>query len=57
MKEKKTYTVDVDYEYGPVETYWVEACSAAEAKEKAKALYIKDYFKKSYLKCFVYGQD
>lgn len=57
MKEKKTYTIDVDYEYGPVETYTVEAYTVAEAKKKAKALYIKDYFKKSYLKCYAYGED
>lgn len=53
MKEKKTYSIEVDYEYGPSEIYRVEAYSASEAKKKAKAIYIKDYFKSSYLNCSV----
>lgn len=53
MKEKKWYTVDVDFEYGPIETYTVEATSAAEARKKAKARYASDYFRKSYLKTSV----
>ena len=52
-KEKKFYTVDVDYEYGPIETYTVEATSAPEAKKKAVAMYVKDYFRKSYLKASI----
>jgi hypothetical protein len=51
MRTKKTYTIDVDYEYGPVETYTVEAYTLSEAKKKAKSLFVKDYFRKSYLKC------
>ena len=53
MKEKKWYTVDVDFEYGPIETYTVEATSAAEARKKAKAKYASDYSRKSYLKASV----
>ena len=53
MKEKRTYEVDVDFEYGPIETYRVEATSAAEAQKKAKAKYAADYFRKSYLKTCV----
>lgn len=54
MKEKRTYEVDVDFEYGPIETYRVEAASATEARKKAKAKYVADYFRKSYLKTYVY---
>lgn len=53
MREKKTYEVDVDFEYGPIETYRVEATSATEARKKAKAKYAADYFRKSYLKTCV----
>lgn len=53
MKEKKQYEVDVDFKYGPIETYTVEATSAAEARKKAKAKYVADYFRKSYLKTCV----
>lgn len=53
MKEKRTYEVDVDFKYGPIETYRVEATSTAEARKKAKAKYAADYFKKSYLKTCV----
>lgn len=57
MKLKKTYTVDVDYRYGPIEFYRVEASSVAEARKKAKDRYAKDYFNKHYLKTFIYGED
>lgn len=50
------YTVDVDYEFGPAETYTVEATSKAEAKKKAMALYAKDYFKKKCLKAFIFSE-
>ena len=53
MKEKRTYEVDVDFKYGPIETYTVEATSIAEARKKAKAKYAADYFRKSYLKTCV----
>lgn len=52
-KEKKIYSISVDYHYGPWETYSVEATSVAEARKKAKAMYAKDYFKKSYMKTYV----
>lgn len=54
MKEKQIYTIDVDYKYGPIETYYIEAASAAEARKKAKDLYAKSYFSKKYLKTFIY---
>lgn len=54
MKEKKTYTIDVDYKFGPVETYRIEAYSKAEARKKAKAMYAKDYFKKTYMTTYIY---
>ena len=53
MKEKRTYEIDVDFKYGPIETYRVEATSAAEARKKAKAKYAADYFRKTYLKTCV----
>lgn len=49
-KEKKEYEIYVDYEYGCCETYTVEATSLSEAKKKAKACFIREYFKKSYIK-------
>lgn len=49
-KEKKEYDIYVDYEYGSCETYTVEATSFSEAKEKAKARFMREYFKKSYIK-------
>ena len=49
-KEKKEYDIYVDYEYGCCETYTVEATSLSEAKEKAKARFMREYFKKSYIK-------
>lgn len=55
-KEKKTYEIDVDYEYGPIETYTVEASSVAEARKKAKAKYAREYFKKTYMKTYINGR-
>ena len=49
-KEKKIYEIYVDYEYGCDETYTVEATSLSEAKKKAKARFMREYFKKSYIK-------
>ena len=49
-KEKKIYEIYVDYEYGCDETYTVEATSLSEAKKKAKAHFMREYFKKSYIK-------
>ncbi len=53
MASKRQFTIDVDYEYGPTETYVVEATSVAEARKKAKAKYVADYFRKGYLKTYV----
>lgn len=50
-KVLRYYEITVDYEYGCCETYTVEAYSRAEANRKAKAKFIKDYFRKSYLHC------
>ena len=50
MKEKKTFEIYVDYHYGPDEVYVVEATSLAEAKKKAIARYMREYFKKSYIR-------
>ena len=52
-KEKKTYCINVDYYYGPIETYYVDAYSLYEAKKKAKARYAREYFKKDYMKTYV----
>lgn len=49
-REKKEFEIFVDYDYGCCETYTVEAYSLAEAKKKAKARFIREYFKKSYIK-------
>lgn len=49
-KEKQTFEIYVDYQYGPDETYTVEATTLAQAKKKAINRYMKDYFKKSYIK-------
>ena len=54
MKEKQIYTIDVDYKYGPIETYRIEAASVAEGRKKAKDRYAKEYFSKKYLKTFIY---
>lgn len=50
MKQKKTFEIYVDYHYGPDEVYVVEATSLAEAKKKAIARYMREYFKKSYIR-------
>ena len=52
-REKKEYEVYVDYEYGCDETYKVTATSPAIAKRKAKAKFMKEYFKKSYIKAVI----
>lgn len=52
--EKQIYTIDVDYKYGPVEIYHIEATSAAEARKKAKDKYAKAYFSKKYMRTFIY---
>ena len=49
-KEKKEYEVYVNYIYGCDEIYKVIATSSAIAKRKAKAKFMKEYFKKSYIK-------
>lgn len=49
-KEKKEYNIYVDYAYGCCETYTVEATSLSEAKKKAETRFMKEYFKKSYIK-------
>jgi hypothetical protein len=49
-REKKEFEIYVDYTYGCDETYVVEAYTLAEAKKKAKARFMREYFKKSYIK-------
>ena len=49
-KEKKVFVIYVDYEYGCDEEYTVEAYTLAEAKKKAKNRFMREYFKKSYIK-------
>lgn len=49
-REKKVFDIYVDYEYGCDETYTVEAYTLAEAKKKAKNRFMREYFKKSYVK-------
>jgi hypothetical protein len=49
-REKNIFDIYVDYEYGCDETYTVEAYTLAEAKKKAKNRFMKEYFKKSYVK-------
>ena len=49
-KEKQTFEIYVDYQFGPDETYTVEATTLAQAKKKAVARYMREYFKKSYIK-------
>lgn len=49
-KEKKEFEIYVDYTYGCDETYTVEAYTLAEAKKKAVARFMREYFKKSYIK-------
>ena len=45
---KKIYVVSVDT-HGVIETYEVEAKSVKDAKEKAKKLFMKEFWKKSLL--------
>ena len=49
----RRYKVDVDFYYGPWETYYVSARSVAEARRIAKARYAREYFKKGYMKTYV----
>ena len=49
-QEKKEFEIYVDYTYGCDETYVVEAYTLSEAKKKAKARFMREYFKKSYIK-------
>ena len=46
----KEYEIYVDYIYGCDETYVVKAKSLADAKKKARAKFIREYFKKGYIK-------
>lgn len=46
----KEYEIYVHYEYGPDESYVVTARNLAEAKKKARDRYVREYFKRSYLK-------
>ena len=50
--EKKHYLVCVDT-IGVCENYTVVATSAKEAKEKAKALFIKSFWKRSLLRATI----
>lgn len=52
-KEKKIYDITVDYHYGPIDTFRVEATSVAEARKKAKAKYARMYFRRSELKTYI----
>ena len=47
------YRVDVNYEYGPWDTFVVNARSVPEARKIAKEKYAKIYFKKGYMKTYV----
>lgn len=53
-EKTKIYMVDVDFKYGPIETYRVKAKSRSEARKKAKERYVKDYFRKNYMETYVY---
>ncbi len=53
----KRYRVDVDYHYGPWETYVVSARSVEEARKLAKERYAKEYFKKGFMKTYVLTED
>ena len=46
----KQFEIDVDYYYGPIETYTINARDLKSAKKKAKAKYMREYFKKSLIK-------
>ena len=48
-KEKKEYTIFVDFAYGLCDTFTVTTTSLPEAKKKAKNRFVRTYFKKSYL--------
>lgn len=53
MINMERYEIYVDYIYGfygCCETYTIEAKSLADAKKKAKAKFMREYFKKSYIK-------
>lgn len=50
----KIYMVDVDFKYGPIETFRVKAKSRSEARKKAKERYVKEYFRKNYMTTYVY---
>lgn len=52
--EMKTYRIDVDYEFGVIETYRIVASSPSEARKKAKERFAREYFKKTYLKTYIY---
>lgn len=49
-RTKQTFEIYVDYKYGCDETYTITATSLAVAKRKAKAKFMREYFKKSYIK-------
>lgn len=49
---QRMYAVSVDT-IGVIETYEVKAKSVKEAKEKAKDLFIKEYWKRSLLKATI----
>lgn len=49
---QRMYVVSVDTT-GVIETYKVKAKSIKEAKEKAKDLFIKEYWKRSLLKATI----
>ena len=46
----KQFEIDVDYYYGPIETYTISARDLKSAKKKAKAKYMREHFKKSLIK-------
>ena len=50
--KQRMYAVSVDT-IGVIETYEVKARSVKEAKEKAKDLFIKEYWKRSLLKATI----
>ena len=46
----KQFEIEVDYYYGPVETYIINARDLKSAKKKAKDRYMREYFQKSLIK-------
>lgn len=53
MAKKKKYTYRIYVEsYGEGDVYTVQADSLAEAKEKAKKKFIKEYWNPKKLKCY-----